>query len=102
MDLRREELQGVLETLLGSDQVYFQPPNNITLKYPCIIYTRDDAETKFADNNPYSFIKRYQVTSIDRNPDSTTVTKLAKMHMCVFNRHFVVENLNHDVFSLYF
>jgi len=44
----RLELQEVLESLLGSRNVYFQPPLNLKMNYPCIIYKRDDAETEFA------------------------------------------------------
>jgi hypothetical protein len=99
---RRLELQSLLEELLGSDQVYFQPPTNIIMTYPCIVYHRDTANTQFSDNNPYRHTKRYQVTVIDRNPDSEIPDKVAKLPMCLFNRFFTAGNLNHDVFNLYY
>lgn len=98
----RTELQTILETLLGSDKVYFQPPSTVSLSYPCIIYQRSNAVTKFADNNPYKYDKRYQVTIIDKNPDSLIPDKVAKLQKCIFERHFKVDNLNHDVFVIYF
>src|SRR4051812_34274733 len=66
----RLELQTLLESILALPNVYFQPPSNIQMQYPCIVYKRDDSQTDFADNRPYSRTKRYQVTVIDRNPDS--------------------------------
>lgn len=93
-------LQALLETLCGN--VYFQPPTNLNLVYPCIVYQRDDADTKFAGNRPYQYATRYQVTVIDRNPDSTIPKKVAMLPKCVFNRFFVADNLNHDVYTLYF
>ena len=39
-----------------TDNVYFQPPTNIKLEYPCIVYKRDFADTEFADDNPYMII----------------------------------------------
>jgi hypothetical protein len=98
----RTSLQTVLEIILGSDHVYFQPPANVQMQYPCITYSRDRASTEFADNDPYRYSKRYQVTVIDRNPDSGIPDAVAKLPMCTHRRFFVAENLNHDVFDLYF
>jgi len=99
---QRLELQTLLEALLESEFVYFQPPASVQMSYPCIVYKRDDMDTKFADNRPYSLTTRYSVTVIDRDPDSVIPKKVASLPQCIFNRSFVAENLNHDVFVLYF
>lgn len=98
----REELQTLLENLLGSNSVYFQPPSTVTMTYPAIVYERNTAQTKFADNNPYSSVVRYTVTLIDKNPDSSVLAKIMLLPMCTMNRHFTSNNLNHDVFDLYY
>jgi hypothetical protein len=99
----RLQLQALLNEILGPSGVaYFQPPANVRMTYPCIVYQRDDANTKFADNKPYGYTKRYQVTVIDRDPDSPIPDKVAELPMCLFDRAFVADNLNHDVFNLYF
>jgi len=84
------------------ENVYFQPPANVQMVYPCIVYKRDSADTKFADNRPYSYIQRYMVTVIDRNPDSDIPGMVAKQPLCLFNRNYVADGLHHDVFNLYF
>lgn len=99
---QRLQLQSLLETLLGSENVYFQPPANILLSYPCIIYKRDFAATGFADNSPYKYLKRYQVIVIDKDPDSNIPDRVAGLPMCLFNRFYTSDNLNHDVFNLFF
>jgi hypothetical protein len=99
---QRLQLQTLLETILGSRHVYFQPPANVLMEYPCIVYKRDKARTRFAGNKPYRYVKGYQVTVIDQNPDSDIPDKVAALPMCRFDRHFAVKNLNHDVFSLFF
>lgn len=99
---QRLELQELLKSLLGSNHVYFQPPPSIQMNYPAIVYRRDFAETKFADDEPYDIVKRYQVTVIDRNPDSLIPGKVAQLPMCVFNRFYAVEGLNHDVYNIFF
>jgi hypothetical protein len=72
------------------------------MAYPCIVYQRYIGKTQFADDQPYIFDERYQVTVIDRDPDSAIPAKVAALPMCIKNRFFVVNNMNHDVFNLYF
>lgn len=97
---QRLQLQTLLESL--GIKVYFQPPSNVKMEYPCIVYQLDDVDTKFAGNAPYSRTKRYQVTHISRNPDSDVPDKIAALPMSTFSRFFVADNLNHTVYSLYF
>lgn len=99
---KRTDLQTILEGLLGSRNVYFQPPESVKLKYPCIIYSRDYGETRFADNLPYNHQIRYKVTVIDSNPDSEILNKVVALPSCSFSRHYTADNLNHDVYNLYF
>jgi hypothetical protein len=70
--------------------------------YPCIVYHRDTARSQFADNSPYRYTKHYQVTVIDRNPDSEIPDRVAHLPLCTHSRFFTADNLNHDVFSLYY
>jgi hypothetical protein len=96
----RLELQQLLETF--TDNVYFQPPENVNLKYPCIIYERNYADTKFADDKPYTHVLRYMIIVIDQDPDSEIPGKVASMPMSIFNRFYTADNLNHDVFNVFF
>jgi len=98
----RLDLQTLLETILGTDQVYFQPPASVQMEYPCIVYRRDSAVTQFAGNDPYRYTQRYQVTLISRNPDTDILGRVAAMRLCTYNRYFAANNLNHDVFELFF
>lgn len=97
---QRLQLHQLLETF--AEHVYFQPPTNIVLQYPCIIYKRDFAHTEFADDKPYNHKLRYMVTIIDRDPDSEIPDKVASLPMSLFNRFYTADNLNHDVYNVYF
>lgn len=99
---QRLDLQDLLVEILGTDNVYFQPPPSFKMNYPCIVYRRDSAITRFANDKPYNFRHRYQVTFISRDPDDATKEKIAALPMCIFDRFHTVDNLNHDVFKLYF
>lgn len=97
---QRPLLQQILETIC--ENVYFQPPSNVQMEYPAIVYSRITAKTTFADNSPYRFTKQYQITSISRNPDDVNVDKIGILPMCKHERFYVVDGLNHDVFAIYF
>lgn len=97
---RRLQLQSLLEGFC--ETVYFQAPTTTQMKYPCIIYKRDSADTTFADNKPYRYVKRYMVTVIDHDPDSEIPDKIAALPQCLFDRNYVADGLHHDVFNLYF
>jgi len=98
----RLEFQAVLEALDPSLSAYFQPPSDVEMVYPAIVYNRDLEAVQFADNTPYFRTTRYQVTVIDKNPDSTIPGKVAALPLSRFVRHFTTENLNHDIYDVYF
>lgn len=98
----RLDLHDILVAISGVEKVYFQPPETIKLEYPCIIYKRDRAVTQHGDNRPYRRTQRYQVMVLDRNPDSEIPSEVAQLPSCEFDRHYTADDLNHDVFTLFF
>lgn len=99
---RRLKLQGLLENdILGSRNVYFQPPENLQMHYPAIRYNIADIRHLNANNKPYTRKPAYELTLIDENPDSEFVEKLDSLPMCSFDRHYKADNLNHWVYLLY-
>lgn len=97
---QRLELQTLLETL--TDHVYFQPPPNFQMEYPCLVYARDGSSNDHADNEMYRHVIRYQVTVIDRDPDTELTEKIEKLRYSSFERFFTADDLNHYVFTLFF
>jgi len=98
----RVELHAVLTSLLGTENVYFQPPPSYLMTYPCIIYSRSKIITRFAGDAPYSHTKQYTLTVIDKDPDSSIPDLVAKLPRAIFDRHYTADGLNHDVFTLYY
>lgn len=98
----RLELHEKLCEILGSRNVYFQPPETIRMQYPAIVYSRDDIENDHANNGVYTQSTAYQIIVIDPDPDSEVVGKISKLPKCTFDRHYAADNLNHDSFTLYF
>jgi hypothetical protein len=98
----RLEFQDVLVGVLGSNSVYFQPPTNVRMSYPAIVYNRDYRAVQYADNAVYTQTRRYQVTVIDPDPDSPISDLVGDLAMSTFVRHFTADNLNHDIYDVYF
>lgn len=98
----RLELHEKFCEILGSRNVYFQPPASVRLNYPAIIYSRKDIDNRYADDLVYKQDTAYDVTVIDRNPDSEIVVEVSHLPTCRFDRHYNADNLNHDVFTLYY
>lgn len=99
----RLELQARLLVVMGGagSHVYFQPPSSVNLEYPCIVYKKARMDTQFADNTPYKLVKKYQITIIDRSPDSEYFDALAQLG-AVHATSFTKDNLNHDIFNLFY
>lgn len=98
---KRLKLHNQLVEILGSKNVYYQPPESLKLKYPCIIYEKDAINQIYADDQAYLTHCRYSITHISQKPDSEVVDKLIKLHMCSFERTYRSDNLYHDLFNLY-
>lgn len=97
----REELQALLEEIMESDHVYFQPPESLKIKYPCIIYEIKRVHNQYANNDIYKQDHFYQLILVDSNPDSVYFSKLCKIPECRFSNYYVSDNLNHYVFEIY-
>lgn len=104
MSNRRVALHNSLSRITGSTtNVYYQPPANIHMKYPCIEYRDAPWDTKFANDMPYAITRHYQLTVIDSKPDNPWIMTIAQTFpMCQYNRHYTADGLNHDVFDIYY
>lgn len=99
---RRLNLHQILKSIPGVVKVYFQPPSNTQLEYPCIIYERDDIEQKYADNRTYNSMVRYSLILIGHSPENEIVEKILELPYCSYDRFYTADSLNHDSFTLYY
>lgn len=82
--------------------VYFQPPETLKLSYPCVVYRLSSIDHQYADNKTYIGKRRYEVTLITKDPDDGLVQKIIdSFELCKFDRFFTSNNLNHNVFNIY-
>lgn len=98
----RLELQAKLEELLGSRNVYYQPPSSITMSYPAIVYYKSNITKVNANNSAYLLRARYEITVIDKLPDNPVIMKLLELEYSSYDRHYISDNLHHDTLTLYY
>ena len=114
MERRSDLLIQELSDLLGTDQVYFQPAPDFSdnsgqviltgIEYPCFIIKRTTAYQPRADDRNYLFRPGYEVTYINRDePDDEMIYRVMEhFQRCSYQRHFVSDNLHHDLFTIYY
>ena len=98
----RLELQSLLEELLGSRNVYYMPPESVKMQYDAIRYTKQNIVKDYASDGVYSMRDYYELIVIARKPDHPVIKKLLALPYCSYIRHYVADNLNHDVLSIYY
>ena len=99
---KRLKLQSNLEKLLGSKHVYYQPPASLKMEYPAIRYSKSNISSRHADDIKYSNFTRYEIVVIDKKPDNKVIDEILSLPLSSFDRHYVSDNLNHDVITLYY
>lgn len=99
---KRLNLHEILCEILGSRNVYYQPPASVKMKYPAIVYARDRIGNDYADNSVYKQEVSYRITAIYADPDSDLPIKISQLPRCRHDRPYVSDNLNHDVFVMYY
>lgn len=94
-----EELCGIL----GSRNVYYQPPRSVQMKYPCIVYSKAGVDKNNANDKIYIKTNSYDGMVIDYDPDSTIADDILEhFPMCNLSDGYTADNLNHRPFKLYY
>lgn len=87
--------------VLGNNNVYFQPPASVKMKYPAIVFSRKRIDNRHANNGVYLQSFGYEATVIDYEPDSEYVIKMSQLPNCKHDRPYVADGLYHDVFTIF-
>lgn len=98
----RLDLQGLLEELLESRNVYYQSPESVKMQYPAIRYSKKNIQSIYANNSKYLMRDCYELIVISRNPDDPVIKKLLALPYCSYDRQYIADNLYHDVLTIYY
>lgn len=99
----RMKIQEMLKKHLGIKNLYFDPPRSIQMKFPCVVYDMENPVIQYADDRPYQFSYRWNITIIDRDGTKGEyyLRKMLELPYCSFDRKFVTDNLYHFIFTLH-
>lgn len=98
----RLELQSKFEELLGSRNVYYNPPATLTMKYPCIRYSLNGIQPTYANDAKYSKMKRYDGIVISKESDPEVVGEILELQYTSLGSPYKADNLNHYPFTIYY
>ena len=99
----RANLHDELCVILGTDNVYFNPPESIHMVYDAIRYELAGKKLTRANNKIYLTANQYDGVVITRDPDTTIPDAiLSHFEMCSFGRPYIADNLYHYPFTLYY
>lgn len=98
----RTDLHKILVELLGSKNVYYDPPEDLKMQYPAIRYSKETINSTYANNGKYLNKTRYSIIVISKLPDNPVIEELMKLSYCSYDRHYVADNLHHDALTLYY
>lgn len=100
---KRLNLEDELAEILGTDNVYFQPPESVKLKYPCIIYAKAGIKGQQADNRNYILSQQYDITVIYRDPDEDISKRILEhFQRCSMGKTYKADGLYHDTLTIYY
>lgn len=99
-----KKLSEILESLdIPADHLYYQPPSDVYMSYPCIRYDLTRPNVRYANNGIYFIANLYDLTVIDEDPDSVIPEALLNnLHYCSFDRHYESDDLHHFTLSLFY
>ena len=100
--LKRVDIQETFKFLLGSNNVYYQPPANLKMKYPAIVYSLDGLDVKRFDNTRLINKNCFSVTHIYRNESENLVeTMLKNFEYISFDNRSIVDGIYNDHYTIY-
>ena len=98
-----EKLRQVQLDILGYQHTYFEPPEDVSMKYDAVVYERTGFHVRRADNKGYVIRDEYQVMVISRDPETELPKRILEdFELCSPGKPFVKDNLWQFPFTLYF
>ena len=103
LEERRLDFDAELRALLATSNTYYEPPANVRLQYPCVVYQRSNIHDTRANDGHYTRRLQFQVTTISLNPDDEWPQMILDYFPYArFNRSFNADGLNHNVILIYY
>lgn len=100
MRMYRDLLQ-LLQQAVQHNRVYFQPPENLKIVYPAVVFHLSKIEIDRASDVPYKGAKEYSVTLITKDPEPDVIDEILKIPYSSLDTTYISDGMNHFVFTIY-
>lgn len=95
------DLLHLLRKAVDHDRVYFQPPENLKLGYPAIVFHLTKIKVDHADDVPYKGAREYMITLISKDPEPDALEEILKIPYTTLDSTYISDGMNHFVFTSY-
>lgn len=97
----RPELQKILESIEGVTKVYFDPPVNTRIEYPCIKFSLNRRTAIYADDRKYIKGENYIIIFITRDVTkaSLVLEQIEDIPCTNWDRTYIADGLHHYVYT---
>lgn len=95
------DLLHMLQQAVGHIRVYFQPPENLKIEYPAVVFHLSKIEIDHASDMPYKGAKEYSVTLITKDPEPDVIDEILKIPYSSLDTTYISDGMNHFVFTVY-
>lgn len=104
MDLKQKTDALVQEfKSLGIENVYFNPPESVRMKYPCVRFRRSGMSTTSANNSRYLILDRYDAVYITYEADDPMVHTIVRhFKHCRHVQQVIKDGLVDENYVLYY
>lgn len=95
------DLLHLLQQAVPHNRVYFQPPENLNIGYPAVVFHLSKIEIDRASDVPYKGAKEYSVTLITKDPEPDVIDEILKIPYSSLDTTYISDGMNHFVFTIY-
>lgn len=95
------DLLNLLQKAVDHNRVYFQPPENLKIGYPAVIFHLSKVKIDHADDTPYKGAREYSVTLITKEPEPEVLDEILKIPYTTLDTTYIADGMNHFVFTTY-
>ena len=97
----RLELHALLEAAYPDLTIYYRPPSNLPLEYPCIVYSLAGHDLSHSNNSTYNVGDIFDVSLITVRPGTThSNNPMLKIRGCTLTTIYSQANLIHNKFRI--
>lgn len=95
------DLLHFLQKAVDHNRVYFQPPENLKIGYPAVIFHLSKIKLDHAGDVPYKGAREYSVTLITKEPEPEVLDEILKIPYTTLDTTYTADGMNHFVFTTY-